>query len=196
MARYLVLSFSFILLILFFLNLGNFLDVSKNAKNAELIVCLGGGEKNLRIEKSISIYQNGNLLLITGGTEFTIKNPMKDDRISYLAKYPNIKYEYNPSLKNTADELLYVKKIMKDYNFKNVSIISDPYHTRRIQILADLFEFDKADIKLNIVGSDLSWWNKSTYYKEEKAIKVAFSELIKIPYNFIKYGLLYIEENL
>ena len=86
MARYLVLSFSFILLILFFLNLGNFLDVSKNAKNAELIVCLGGGEKNLRIEKSISIYQNGNLLLITGGTEFTIKDPMKDDRISYLAK--------------------------------------------------------------------------------------------------------------
>ena len=121
---------------------------------------------------------------------------MQDKRISYLVKYPNIKYEYNPSLKNTADELLYVKKIMKDYNFKNVSIVSDPYHTRRIQILADLFDFEKVGIELNIVGSDLSWWNKSTYYKEEKAIEVAFSELIKIPYNFIKYGLLYTEENL
>ncbi len=63
-------------------------------------------------------------------------------------------------------------------------------------MLANLFDFKKAEIELNIVGSDLSWWNKSTYYKEEKAIKVAFSELIKIPYNFIKYGLLYIEENL
>ena len=50
--------------------------------------------------------------------------------------------------------------------------------------------------EMTIVGSDLSWWNKSTYYKEEKAIEVAFSELIKIPYNFIKYGLLYTEENL
>ena len=88
------------------------------------------------------------------------------------------------------------KKIMKDYNFKNVSIVSDPYHTRRIQILADLFDFEKVGIELNIVGSDLSWWNKSTYYKEEKAIEVAFSELIKIPYNFIKYGLLYTKENL
>ena len=133
MARYLVLSFSFILLILFFLNLGNFLDVSKNAKNAELIVCLGGGEKNLRIEKSISIYQNGNLLLITGGTEFTIKDPMKDDRISYLAKYPNIRYEYNPSLKNTADELIFIKEIIKNNNFKSVTIVSDRYHTRRIE---------------------------------------------------------------
>ena len=196
MPRYLVLSFSFILLVLFFLNLGNFLDISQEPRKAELIVCLGGGEKNVRIKKAISIYQDGNLLLVTGGTDFTKKDSMQDDRISYLVKYPNIQYEYNPSLKNTADELLYVKKIMKDYNFKNVSIVSDPFHTRRIQILADLFEFDKADIKLNIVGSDLSWWNKSTYYKEEKAIKVAFSELIKIPYNFIKYGLLYTEENL
>ena len=52
-------------------------------------------------------------LLITGGTEFTIKDPMKDDRISYLAKYPNIRYEYNPSLKNTADELIFIKEIIK-----------------------------------------------------------------------------------
>lgn len=196
MPRYLVLSFSFILLVLFFLNLGNFLDISQEPRKAELIVCLGGGEEYVRIKKAISIYQDGNLLLVTGGTNFTKKDPMQDDRISYLAKYPNIKYEYNPSLKNTADELLYVKKIMKDYNFKNVSIVSDPYHTRRIQILADLFDFEKVGIELNIVGSDLSWWNKSTYYKEEKAIEVAFSELIKIPYNFIKYGLLYTEENL
>lgn len=196
MPRYLVLSFSFILLVLFFLNLGNFLDISQEPRKAELIVCLGGGEEYVRIKKAISIYQDGNLLLVTGGTDFTKKDPMQDDRISYLAKYPNIKYEYNPSLKNTADELLYVKKIMKDYNFKNVSIVSDPYHTRRIQILADLFDFEKVGIELNIVGSDLSWWNKSTYYKEEKAIEVAFSELIKIPYNFIKYGLLYTEENL
>ena len=196
MPRYLVLSFSFILLVLFFLNLGNFLDISQEPRKAELIVCLGGGEKHVRLKKSISIYQDGNLLLLTGGTDFTKKDSMQDKRISYLVKYPNIQYEYNPSLKNTADELFYVKKIMKDYNFKNVSIVSDPFHTRRIQILADLFEFDKADIKLNIVGSDLSWWNKSTYYKEEKAIEVAFSELIKIPYNFIKYGLLYTKENL
>ena len=196
MPRYLVLSFSFILLVLFFLNLGNFLDISEEPRKAELIVCLGGGEEYVRIKKAISIYQDGNLLLVTGGTNFTKKDSMQDKRISYLVKYPNIKYEYNPSLKNTADELLYVKKIMKDYNFKNVSIVSDPYHTRRIQILADLFDFEKVGIELNIVGSDLSWWNKSTYYKEEKAIEVAFSELIKIPYNFIKYGLLYTEENL
>ena len=196
MPRYLVLSFSFILLVLFFLNLGNFLDISEEPRKAELIVCLGGGEEYVRIKKAISIYQDGNLLLVTGGTNFTKKDSMQDKRISYLVKYPNIKYEYNPSLKNTADELLYVKKIMKDYNFKNVSIVSDPFHTRRIQILADLFDFEKVGIELNIVGSDLSWWNKSTYYKEEKAIEVAFSELIKIPYNFIKYGLLYTEENL
>ncbi len=50
MPRYLVLSFSFILLILFFLNLGNFLDISQEPRKTELIVCLGGGEKNLRIE--------------------------------------------------------------------------------------------------------------------------------------------------
>ena len=58
------------------------------------------------------------------------------------------------------------------------------------------FDFKKLEIELNIVGTDLNWWDKSSYYKEKKAIKAAFTELIKIPYNFIKYGLLYIEENL
>ena len=57
MPRYLVLSFSFILLVLFFLNLGNFLDISQEPRKAELIVCLGGGEKHVRIKKAISIYQ-------------------------------------------------------------------------------------------------------------------------------------------
>ena len=196
MPRYLVLSFSFILLVLFFLNLGNFLDISQKPRKAELIVCLGGGEEYVRIKKAISIYQDGNLLLVTGGTNFTKKDPMQDDRISYLAKYPNIKYEYNPSLKNTADELIFIKKIIKNNNYKSITIVSDPYHTRRIEILANLFDFKKSGIELNIIGTDLNWWNKSNYYKEKKAIKAAFTELIKIPYNFIKYGLLYIEENL
>lgn len=196
MPRYLVLSFSFILLVLFFVNLGNFLDISKVPKKAELIVCLGGGEEFLRIEKAISIYKEGGLLLVTGGTQFTKKDPMKDDRIAYLVKYPSIKYEYNPYLKNTADELLYIKKFMIGNNMKKVSIVSDPYHSKRIKILANLFDFEKVGIELNIVGSELNWWNKSTYYKEEKARKAAFSELIKIPYNFIKYGLLNTEENL
>ena len=58
---------------------------------------------------------------------------MKDDRISYLAKYPNIKYEYNPSLKNTVDELIFYQKIIKIINYKSITIVSDPYHTRRIE---------------------------------------------------------------
>jgi uncharacterized SAM-binding protein YcdF (DUF218 family) len=196
MPRYLILSFSFILLVLFFLNLGNFLDISEESKKTELIVCLGGGEKDIRIKKAISIYKDGGLLLITGGTSLTKKDSMKDDRISYLVKYPNIKYEYNPFLDNTADELFYIKKFILEHNMKKVSIVSDPYHSRRIEILANLFDFKKVGIELNIVGSELKWWNKSTYYKEEKAREAAFSELIKIPYNFIKYGLLNTEENL
>ena len=86
--------------------------------------------------------------------------------------------------------------LIKNNNYKSITIVSDPYHTRRIEILANLFDFKKSGIELNIIGTDLNWWNKSNYYKEKKAIKAAFTELIKIPYNFIKYGLLYIEENL
>ena len=196
MPRYLVLSFSFILLVLFFLNLGNFLDISQEPKKAELIVCLGGGKNLIRIKKAVSIYQDGSLLLVTGGTIFKEKDSLKDNRILYLSKYSNIQYQYNLSLKNTAAEIFYIKEIVKKNNFKSVTIVSDPYHTKRIEILANLFNLKKPGFDLNIVGSDLNWWDRSNYYNDRRAIKAAFTELIKIPYNFIKYGLLYKEENL
>jgi hypothetical protein len=89
MLKYLDISFSLILLALFFLNLENFLDISEESK----------------------------------------KDSMQD--------------EYNPTLKNTADEIFYIKRFMIKNNMIKISIVSVPYQSRRIKILANLFEFKK-----------------------------------------------------
>ena len=47
--------------------------------------------------------------------------------------------------------------------------------------------FDDANLSCMVVGSDLDWWNRLHYYKNEKARKVVKSELSKMIHNFIAY---------
>lgn len=177
------------------LNLGKYLDISKKPEKSEIIICLGGGVYLQRIKKSIQLYKNGysseNLVLITGGTAFTIKDSMQDSRIKYISKNEsNINYVYHPYVKNTFEELSFLKEYMKENGFKKVLIISDGYHSRRISILADFLDFEDTGLTYTISSANLKLWNKEKYYENTYSLKTAFSEFIKIPYNFIKYSII------
>ena len=175
-----------------FVNIGNFLDDSKEPKKSEIIICLGGGDINVRIKKALELYQQGyslkKLILITGGTIFTIKDNKQDSRISYIEdNMVNINYFYYPYTKNTVEELVFLKKFMIKNNYKKVLIVSDSYHTKRINILSSFIGFKKESLDIITVGTSLNWWDSSNYYTNILSIQAAFSELIKIPYNIIKY---------
>lgn len=176
-----------------FFNFGKYLDISNKPKKTDLIVCLGGTKDLLRIKKSVALFKYGfsktNILLVTGGTENTIKDHKADKRIAYLDTLDNnITIIYNPYTKNTAEEILFIKKYMEEHQYKTVTIVSDPPYTRRISMLADILLNETCDI--NIVSSEPAWWTKEKYYLNQHSRSMAFSEFVKIPYNYLLYGVI------
>lgn len=189
-----VLTIAFLSLCLIsFLNLGKILDKSDFPKESDVIISLGGDD-NHRIKKAIELYENSfskkRLIIITGGTEFTKRDNKIDSRIKYINSLnKEINYIYNPETKTTAQELIYLKKYLFENNLKKAIIVSDAFNTRRIKMLIDILGFDEA-IELSVVKTEVPWWDDKEYYKNSLALKLALSEVLKIPYNYIKYKIL------
>lgn len=183
----------FILAILLFINLGNILDFTKKPIQSDVIVVLGGG-KDSRIRKGLELYKEknsiSNQIIFTGSdiydsiipkmyfTKFLLDNGV--DKNSII----NIR-----NITNTVEELIEVKKYLKQNNFKSVLFVTHPTHTLRIKLLANLLEdYEKENIKINFVSADhTKVWSSPYYFLELESIKLVFSEYLKIVYNLIKY---------
>lgn len=173
-------------LIYFFFNLGNFLDVTQEPSKTELLVCLGGGISNSRTEKTIELYKNDFLkkknIVFTGIPSLEKKIYKRFDENT------NIIIEYK--LKNTMEEVLFVKKFIKENNISSITFITEPPHSRRIKIFWEHFGEKLDNVKFSIVASELKSWNSEDYYKNKINREYAFSEFTKLVYNFFIYGIL------
>lgn len=177
-----------------FFNFGNYLDVTDKPIKSDIIICLGGGEDLIRIKRSLELHDKGydksNILLVTGGTAFTQKDHLADDRMAYLdMQDTNITVIYNPYTKNTAEEIQYLKAYMDQHEYKTALVISEPPYARRIRMLVDIFDVEQ-NHTIFIVSSNPSWWESKKYYLNRYARYMALSEFVKIPYNYLVYGVL------
>ena len=168
----------FLFLIYSFLNLGNFLDITQKPTKTDLIICLGGGISKNRTEKTIELYKNGYLktnYIIFTGTPSLNKNITKsfDENINIIT---------NGKVKNTMEEILYIKEFIKEKNLKSVTFITEAPHSRRIQIFWENFGDKLDDVSFSVVASQFDDWDSSTYYKNENSLKYAFSETTKLIY--------------
>jgi uncharacterized SAM-binding protein YcdF (DUF218 family) len=182
-------------LIYSFFNLGKFLDVTQEPSKTDLIVSLGGNGY-LRLQKSLSLVEQNfsSTIIITGydGTKATKAKNIPDPRLKVMEeeKYKNINFIINPDLKNTAEEIVFVKKYMKENNLKDVTFVTEKPHSRRILILANILG-EKSDFKYKIVSYNIKYWQSEEYYKNKYAREYAFIELVKIIYNVLYYGVFY-----
>ena len=183
----------FILLFLLFINLGNILDSTVSPVPSNIIVVLGG-EKDIRIRKGLNLYVKNFSIshkIILPNKNYTkgvlpkgfLDNFINENKIN---KSNIINLE---GVSNTVEELLKVKKYLKENNFNNVMFISHPTHSLRIKLLANIIaNYKKDNIQLSIVAADhTNVWNKQYYFLEFESIKLVFLESLKIPYNIIKY---------
>lgn len=194
--KYLILFTLFLIIVI--LDLGKYLDASDKPQKADVIVCLGGGAKD-RIATAIQLYENGyskqNILILTGDnrSKIRIKQNLGDKRIEYLKKhnYLSVNLFQNKSLKNTKQEIIFIKKYLLKHKYTSAIIVSNTPHTRRIKILIHLLKVHNDDnLKFYIVGSEEKWWNSAAYYKNKQARMFASREIVKILYAYIVYDLL------
>ena len=180
---FLIIFISF--LIYAFFNLGRFLDVTVSPTKVDLIVCLGGGDHQKRVEKTIELYKDGYLksdtIIFTGVKEVKNIDNIFDKNINIII---------NSNLKNTMEEMKYIKKYMLKQNLSSALIVTEAPHSRRIMLSSKIINNDKKELTINVIASEYKNWDSEFYYKNKESRQYAFSELIKITYNFFVYGVL------
>ena len=184
-------------LIISYLNLGIFLDTTTKPSHADILVCLGGGSKNERIATTVNLYKKGfsekKIILLTGYSG-TKKKGSCDNRILYLKKknIPKNHIIIHQNLKNTVEEVLFIKRYMLKNKMRTALIITDIPHSRRVKLFFKLFSI-KNDIPYHIkiiAGKDPNW-NDALYYKKAISRQYALRELSKIVYGVFVYFPLY-----
>lgn len=170
----------------FHFNLGKILDITEQATNTDLIVCLGGGDHIKRTEKAIELYKKGYLQ--KDSIIFTGVKSLNSNVYKSIDKKTNIIIAH--SVKNTMEEVLYIKNYIKENHLSSVIFITEAPHSRRIKIFWNLFGDDLKDVRFSVVASELKIWDTQTYYKNDFAKEYAYSEVIKLIYNLFVYGVL------
>lgn len=173
------------------LNLGKFLDISEEPKKSDIIVSLGGGDLD-RIKKSIDLYNKDfstkKILILTG-----INDNINDPRIKYIKTINTSEINIIEifDTKNTYEEMVFIKTFLIEKNYTSAIIVSDAPHSRRINYLLNTIKVkNSSNLEFNIVSSSAKWWNKETYYKNIRAKVFASSELIKLLFSYVRYGVL------
>ncbi len=176
-----IFSFTAILtlFIFIFLNLGKWIDVTEKPVKSDIVVCLGGGTID-RVKKSIELLEEGyaDKFLLLG--ESWYNQP-------YIKKnYPDLVVEIDESPKNTKEEVLFIKQYMNKHGHKSALIVTDPPHSGRVSLLTSLVSVENDENMIfHIISSDVKWWNKEHYYKNERARHSVGHESIRILYHSI-----------
>lgn len=186
-------------LIYSFFNLGKFLDITQKPSKTELLVCLGGGVYQTRIEKTLELYKKDflttNSLILTGyvNNSNDVKKKIIDDkRITFIKEKAttDLNIIFEKDLKNTVEEVRFVKNFMKENNINSVTFISDPAHSRRISLFFEYLTPTNENFEYQIVGAEDKKWDTANYYKTKYSLNYALTEVAKIFYGFFKYGIL------
>ena len=183
-----------------YLNLGRFLDTTSKPIKADVLVCLGGGDYKIRIEKTLALYEqnlsSSDTIVLTGyvnSKREVEEGIVEDKRVTYLKKHTTRKINIilNKNLKNTAHEVKYVKQYLLEHKLKNAIFITEPPHSRRILLFTKILSVDgDENLTFSVVGADYKNWHKERYYEDKYAKNYAFSEAVKIVYGLFVYGVL------
>lgn len=182
----------FIFLIIFFFNLGIILDRSNKLQKKDAIFSLVN-ERSDRLIKSVNLYSQNysTKSLIYFCTKIDVLKDFfktRQELIPFKQYFNEINLMQFPIPLNTFEEILNIEKEMTNKNIRSAIIVTDPPHTLRVKIFIELFTTRLKEDYI-IVSSEPEWWNKHLYFTNWYAFKFSLSELLKIPYNIIKYTL-------
>jgi hypothetical protein len=185
-----VILFFFIITIFTIKNLGYFFDITQQAIKSDVILCLGGDTEN-RVKIAFKLYEENfsfqNKIILTDKYQTMINTKLTFLKTKGL---DDNNIFFNSETSNTYQELLFVKEYMIKNNYKSIIILSTNPQSKRIDMLIKNFiNFSENNISYTIVGENPKWWNKETYYYDNKAIVLVIKEFFKIIYNYGYYKL-------
>lgn len=161
---------------------GSFLSVGDPVKPVDAIVVLSGDE-GVRIKEASDWYLRGygKYLLITKtddeeiGEQKTYSEKLM--RIAIELGVPQDSIIFSEGMaSNTIEEAKAVLLVAKTRNINSILVVTDPYHTRRADIIFDL-EFKDQEIDTYVHGVRNSWYQPYSWFFRVSGWRVTISEL-------------------
>jgi alcohol dehydrogenase class IV len=176
--------FFFLLSVWGLLNFGKWMDVTQKPVKSDMVVCLGGGTVE-RVKRSVALLEEG----YASKSRFLLLGESWYNQPYLSKKYPNLSVLIDETPKNTKEEILYLKKYMVVHGYRSALIVTDPPHSRRVEILLSLLHVPGDEkMSFRIVSSEQPWWNAERYYENAHARKAVMHESVKILGSYLLYG--------
>ncbi len=172
---------------------GHFLaSPAQTPVKADTIVALGG-DSGERVCMAQSLFAGGYApqILLTG-TEVRnsrTRPTYRDWRATYLKKHgvPVNSILYDARSLNSWQEAVNTLQLMKQRGWKQVIVVSDPPHMRRLHWVWSKV-FRGSGLEYSLCASQPSWWNERHWWSNKISTKFVVDEYLKLVYYVIKYS--------
>lgn len=162
-------------------HLAEWLVVDEQSANVDAIVVLGGGGGS-RLRHAVQLYDSnvGGLLILVGEEPDDWQNILR--RHCFECNLDQRKHVIINGSLNTMTDAELVKAFVNGKPFNSLLVVTDPYHTRRADLI---FKQTLSDVKINTVSSGFygklskpegEWW------RDRRTLELVWVEFGKILY--------------
>jgi uncharacterized SAM-binding protein YcdF (DUF218 family) len=182
-----VLTVLVALAVLAFIHLGSWLAAPAGAPvSADAIIVLGG-DGGARVIEGGRLYREGVApwVVITGMEESPdqARKQYLDWRVKVLEDngVPHAAVREDRRSRNSWDEALHTRELMRQMQWKRVLVVSDPPHMRRL-LWTWRRAFAFTDLEFVLIAVDTKWWHPDGWWKDEASGRYVANEVIKLAY--------------
>ena len=170
---------------------GSFLSPQDKIEKSDVIVVISGGDTTERTAEGIELLKEGYApYILFSGAARTGKVSNAEMMRNYAIKQGIAKDKIfiEEESTSTYENALFSKKILEENNFKEIILVTSPYHQRRAYM--NFSYILGKDYKILNNPSFDSSWSKDSWWKNRKNLNTTIEELSGVIYLTItkKYG--------
>lgn len=170
---------------LFLWAMGGFLVVGDALQPADAVVLLSGGDK-ARLGEAVQIYRDGlagHLLITETGTIPEGGGPRASALLQRQAEAQGVAagniWSTLGRSTSTRDEAQAVRDFCEQKGLKSILIVTDPYHTRRTQLIFQA-AFSGSEIQVRVRPVRNHWYRSMTWFFKPEGWRVTLTEYAKL----------------
>lgn len=171
---------------------GNFLALEPNSpRYVDLIVILGGGWE-ARTAAGGALMRDGwaRQVLLTGMPPMPRKDEerLRHPRYRYLRSL-GVSREailLDSSADSTWADVLVIRNVLEQNDWRSVLIVSDPPHLRRLRWVCERI-LSASNIDYRLIASRPYWWNEDRWWENKISASFVLKEFMKLFYYRVKY---------
>lgn len=166
--------------------IGWYLSPQDILEKAGAIVVVSGGDNDARIKKGVELYKEGwapTLIFSGAAAEGNISNAKAMKRIAVKQGVPAEDILIEEKSETTIENAQLTAVLVAEYGYKNIILVTSPYHQRRTY---QLFKKEMPDVNIINQSALDENWRKKGWWENNVGRFLTIGELGKIIVNYIE----------